>query len=110
MTATIIDLGLSRMKDADGRIYYTTFEPEIFEGQGTHLRNAADYKLKQITSLGDYQFDVYRLMRDTHGTDWENFKPLTNVMVRTLLAAAAGIRLMRDISVATLPRHQDAEA
>jgi len=30
---------------------------------------------------GDYQFDVYRIMREHTQDAWEEFKPLTNVMV-----------------------------
>ena len=33
------------------------------------------------SSEGDYQFDIYRIMKEhTHGA-WEGFEPLTNVMV-----------------------------
>jgi len=32
---------------------------------------------------GDYQFDVYRIMRNYNGGAWEDFNPLTNVMVRS---------------------------
>ncbi|KAG6378640.1 hypothetical protein JVT61DRAFT_12910 [Boletus reticuloceps] len=62
---TIIDLGLSRMSAADGRgskIYWTPFEDEIFEGKG------------------DYQYDIYRMMRDLIGGTWKSFHPMTNVM------------------------------
>lgn len=32
---------------------------------------------------GDYQFDVYRMMRQAHSDDnWEKYRPITNVMVR----------------------------
>lgn len=30
---------------------------------------------------GDYQFDIYRIMREHVGHDWEKFNPFTNVMV-----------------------------
>ncbi|KAI0375861.1 hypothetical protein BV20DRAFT_1040419 [Pilatotrama ljubarskyi] len=62
---TIIDLGLARMDahDADGQgVHWTPFDEETFEGEG------------------DYQFDVYRLMRAHNGDDWEQYRPLTNVM------------------------------
>ncbi|KAI9000822.1 hypothetical protein BD414DRAFT_472853 [Trametes punicea] len=62
---TIIDLGLARMdaQDADGHhIHWTPFDHEVFEGKG------------------DYQFDVYRMMRAHNGDSWEDFRPLTNVM------------------------------
>lgn len=32
---------------------------------------------------GDYQFDVYRLMREHTSGNWEAFHPFTNVMVST---------------------------
>jgi serine/threonine-protein kinase haspin len=63
--ATVIDLGLARMDAGDrdnGDPYWTPFDNEIFEGEG------------------DYQFDVYRMMRDHNGNSWEDFRPLTNVM------------------------------
>ncbi|CDO73751.1 hypothetical protein BN946_scf185015.g79 [Trametes cinnabarina] len=62
---TIIDLGLARM-DAHGtdghHIHWTPFDEETFEGEG------------------DYQFDIYRMMRRHNGDSWQDFKPLTNVM------------------------------
>ena len=61
--ATIIDLGLARMDGGDG-IHWTPFDDEIFEGEG------------------DYQFDVYRMMREGVG---EGYRPFTNVMVSNLL-------------------------
>ncbi|KAI0692664.1 hypothetical protein BC835DRAFT_1356408 [Cytidiella melzeri] len=61
--ATVIDLGLSRMEsgEADG-LHFTVPEEEIFEGEG------------------EYQFDVYRMMRTHNGNAWMPFRPLTNVM------------------------------
>ncbi|KAI9068524.1 hypothetical protein FKP32DRAFT_1587628 [Trametes sanguinea] len=62
---TIIDLGLARMDAHDGdghHIHWTPFDEETFEGEG------------------DYQFDIYRMMRTHNGDSWEDFKPLTNVM------------------------------
>ncbi|KAI0832634.1 hypothetical protein BC628DRAFT_1407066 [Trametes gibbosa] len=63
---TIIDLGLARMDAHDSEdahcVHWTPFDDETFEGEG------------------DYQFDVYRMMR-THNEDkWEDFRPLTNIM------------------------------
>ena len=60
--ATIIDLGLARMDGGDG-VHWTPFDDEIFEGEG------------------DYQFDVYRMMRVYVG---EEYRPITNVMVSGL--------------------------
>ena len=31
--------------------------------------------------LGDYQFDIYRLIRKHNGGNWADFRPLSNVMV-----------------------------
>ncbi|KAI0751003.1 hypothetical protein C8Q80DRAFT_1154949 [Daedaleopsis nitida] len=62
---TIIDLGLARMDSDDGAgasVHWTPFDEETFEGEG------------------DYQFDVYRMMRTHNGDAWEDFRPLTNVM------------------------------
>ncbi|KAK0190807.1 hypothetical protein F5146DRAFT_569379 [Armillaria mellea] len=63
---TLIDLGLSRMDAGDGcggeMIHWTPFDKEIFQGGG------------------DYQFDIYRMMRDQNNGKWEPFLPLTNVM------------------------------
>ncbi|KAI9467153.1 hypothetical protein BJY52DRAFT_1236715 [Lactarius psammicola] len=64
--ATVIDLGLARMDaradDGSTEICWTPFDEEIFEGEG------------------DYQFDIYRLMRKHNGGRWADFRPLTNVM------------------------------
>ncbi|KAH8094843.1 hypothetical protein BXZ70DRAFT_339376 [Cristinia sonorae] len=63
--ATVIDLGLARMDADDGAqvsTRWTPFEPEIFEGEG------------------DYQFDVYRMMKVCNRDLWEAYHPLTNVM------------------------------
>ena len=70
--ATVIDLGLARMSAHDGTTEptWTPFDDEIFEGEG------------------DYQFDIYRLMRVHHGRDWSHFRPLTNVMVSLALLLA----------------------
>ena len=64
--ATIIDLGLSRMDASPTEVHWTPFESEVFEGEG------------------DYQFDVYRMMKDHNGDSWKEYRPLTNVMVSTL--------------------------
>ncbi|KAG8936532.1 hypothetical protein FRC02_001498 [Tulasnella sp. 418] len=60
--ATIIDFGLSRMDTMDGQVYSTELDDTIFEGQG------------------DYQFDIYRMMKVHNNGAWEPFRPLTNVM------------------------------
>jgi len=64
--ATVIDLGLARMDahadDGSTEIRWTPFDEEVFEGEG------------------DYQFDIYRLMRKHNGGSWADFRPLSNVM------------------------------
>lgn len=62
---TIIDLGLSRMdanNSEDQRTYWTSFDDDIFEGEG------------------DYQYDVYRMTRKLNGGAWDRYQPFTNVM------------------------------
>ena len=67
---TIIDLGLARI-DHGGRgnntVFWTPFTDDIFEGEG------------------DYQYDVYRMMREGNGDEWESFRPITNVIVSNML-------------------------
>ena len=60
---TIIDLGLSRMDASPTEVHWTSFEPETFEGEG------------------DYQFDIYRTMKEHSAGSWKEYRPLTNVMV-----------------------------
>ncbi|TPP63068.1 Serine/threonine-protein kinase haspin [Fasciola gigantica] len=59
---TIIDFTVSRLFH-EGNIVYVDMSdsPEIFEGEG------------------DYQFDIYRIMRDNNGNDWRPFHPRTNL-------------------------------
>ncbi|THV08304.1 hypothetical protein K435DRAFT_708012 [Dendrothele bispora CBS 962.96] len=63
---TVIDLGLARMDAGDGAggemVHWTPFDEEIFLGEG------------------DYQFDIYRLMKKHNNGKWQSFNPLTNVM------------------------------
>merc|ERR1712080_172751 len=61
--ATIIDYTLSRMLHR-GCIVYNNLEedPELFTGKG------------------DYQFDVYRLMRKKLKKKWDAYEPFTNVL------------------------------
>lgn len=44
-----------------------------------------------IVYSGDYQFDVYRMMRKHSGGAWENYHPLTNVMVSVISLLAIHI-------------------
>ncbi|CAG9562366.1 unnamed protein product [Danaus chrysippus] len=61
--ASIIDYSLSRASVGRGALYADLAQDEaLFE------------------ALGDYQFTVYRLMRDKLGNDWKNFEPYTNIL------------------------------
>ncbi|XP_015372211.1 PREDICTED: uncharacterized protein LOC107167591 [Diuraphis noxia] len=59
---TIIDYTLSRMTYNSNHIYNDL---------------AKDTEL--FTSVGDYQFDIYRMMRKETNDQWELFKPATNI-------------------------------
>ncbi|KAL4113584.1 hypothetical protein QTP88_017190 [Uroleucon formosanum] len=59
---TIIDYTLSRMTYNSNHIYNDL---------------AKDTEL--FTSVGDYQFDIYRMMRKETNNQWESFKPATNI-------------------------------
>ncbi|KAI8421471.1 hypothetical protein MSG28_009527 [Choristoneura fumiferana] len=69
VAATIIDYSLSRLS-----------LPLTAAGERAALYNdlAADDTL--FDAVGDYQFTVYRLMRDRLGNDWKNFEPYTNIL------------------------------
>ncbi|XP_022124579.2 uncharacterized protein LOC110999696 isoform X1 [Pieris rapae] len=60
--ATIIDYSLSRV--SVGRVLYCNLaeDESLFE------------------AVGDYQFEVYRRMRDRLGNDWMNYEPYTNIL------------------------------
>jgi len=64
LKATIIDFGLSRMsvREHSPQSQYTEFDEVIFDGKG------------------DYQFEVYRMMKRHNDNDWRKYSPLTNVM------------------------------
>lgn len=63
VNAVIIDFTMSRLEQDGGLVYVDlAADPTLFE------------------SKGDYQFDVYRLMRDQNHNRWERFCPKTNVM------------------------------
>lgn len=91
---TVIDLGLSRMNSHDGydaNVHWTPFDEEVFEGEG------------------DYQFDVYRMMRAHNRDQWAEFRPLTNVMVSPLIPFHLQFRdglITSRPTVATLPGAQ----
>ncbi len=88
--ATVIDLGLSRMEtgEADG-LHFTVPDEEVFEGEGELvtfiLYDGCAYWRNDI--VGDYQFDVYRMMKNHNGGSWRAYRPLTNVMVSLSLLA-----------------------
>lgn len=60
--ATIIDFGLSRLRNAEGGITFTDVPDGIMDGVGK-------------------QWDVYRAMREIANGDWETYRPITNLMV-----------------------------
>jgi len=86
--ATIIDLGLSRMDASPTAVHWTPLEPEVFEGEG------------------DYQFDIYRMMKDHNGGSWKEYRPLTNVMVSISLLGTLYRVDQVGILVASLPLAQ----
>ncbi|PKC13069.1 hypothetical protein RhiirA5_461055, partial [Rhizophagus irregularis] len=61
--ACIIDYTLSRMERGDEVIYVDILDEGYFTGKG------------------DYQFDIYRMMREESKGDWKSFWPKTNVFV-----------------------------
>ncbi|KAJ3756463.1 hypothetical protein EV360DRAFT_84929 [Lentinula raphanica] len=79
---TLIDLGLARMDAGDGQggemVHWTPFDDETFMGEG------------------DYQFDIYRMMKKQNNGTWEAFNPSTNVLwlhyVVTKLLHSKGLR------------------
>lgn len=61
--ATIIDYTLSRILYKDCCLYQDlSADPELFEASG------------------DYQYDIYRLMKSHTNGQWETFEPITNVL------------------------------
>lgn len=104
--ATVIDLGLSRMDANHGSsssVHFTPFDDEVFEGEGTLLYLAIGLVV-YIPFSGDYQFDVYRMMRKHIGKSWETYRPLTNVMVRLLFRTQNNNADLVILLVVTLPR------
>ena len=65
---SIIDFSLSRLSMDKVTIFNNLSEdPTLFTARG------------KGQSGGDYQFDVYRKMRDVNRNEWEEFTPKTNV-------------------------------
>ncbi|XP_067940981.1 uncharacterized protein [Watersipora subatra] len=59
----IIDFTLSRLRKDNETIHFDLADDEtLFQG------------------VGDYQFDVYRQMKDVTGNEWKNFHSITNVL------------------------------
>jgi serine/threonine-protein kinase haspin len=85
---TVIDLGLSRMDAGDGsdgdRVHWTPFDEEIFMGEGWSFSCSIRTDRQLTCTVGDYQYDVYRMMRDLTREEWEGYHPMTNVMVRKI--------------------------
>lgn len=53
---------------------------------------------------GDYQFDVYRMMRELIRGAWEEFHPITNILVGCFLSLTRhSLKLDSVITVVTLP-------
>ncbi|XP_014209661.2 uncharacterized protein LOC106640222, partial [Copidosoma floridanum] len=60
---SVIDFTLSRMSYKGCKIFNDlALDPTLFAAQG------------------EYQFDIYRMMRDSVNNDWQQFKPHTNVL------------------------------
>lgn len=92
----IIDYSLSSCDDSDGRRLHGGFDEEaIFEGDGKYaiLRVMRGYMLKWCYA-GDYQFDIYRMMKEATKGDWADFHPITNLMVSLHEECQAASELM----------------
>lgn len=71
VAGTIIDYSLSRLA-------LPLAPAPAAERAALYNDLAADDGL--FDAVGDYQFQVYRLMRDKLGNDWKNFEPYTNIL------------------------------
>merc|ERR1712059_80348 len=67
VSTTIIDFSLSRM-EVEGNIIFNNLalDPDLFKAKGKDQG-------------GDYQFDIYRKMKDNNQDSWSEFHPRTNV-------------------------------
>ncbi|GES75894.1 serine/threonine-protein kinase haspin [Rhizophagus clarus] len=72
--ACIIDYTLSRMEYEDEVIYVNILNDEYFIGEG------------------DYQYDVYRMMREESKADWRSFWPRTNVIWLHYISSILGFK------------------
>lgn len=68
VAATIIDYSLSRVS------------LPLAGGDCAALYNDLATDDSLFEAVGDYQFEVYRLMREKLGNDWKNFAPYTNIL------------------------------
>lgn len=68
VTTNIIDFSLSRLT-TDGVTIFSdkTTDPTLFTAKGKDKPG------------GDYQFDIYRMMKAHNKEDWERFSPKTNI-------------------------------
>ncbi|XP_026318948.1 putative serine/threonine-protein kinase haspin homolog isoform X2 [Hyposmocoma kahamanoa] len=73
VAATIIDYSLSRLS-----LPLAPEQRDCRESAALYNDLGADDDL--FGTVGDYQFEVYRLMRDKLGNDWKNFEPYTNIL------------------------------
>ena len=69
VTTTIIDFSLSRLSMDKVTIFNNLSEdPTLFTARGKDQPG------------GDYQFDIYRKMKETNSNNWEPFQPKTNIL------------------------------
>lgn len=73
VTAKIIDYTLSRLEQ-NGELFYLNLEDEGF-----------------FAGEGDYQFDIYRMMREETNEDWKGFHPKTNIYVSNFARRATNL-------------------
>ncbi|XP_012549826.1 serine/threonine-protein kinase haspin homolog isoform X2 [Bombyx mori] len=69
VAATIIDYSLSRVSlPASAPARCAALYNDLADDDGL------------FDAVGDYQFEVYRLMKSKLGNDWKNFEPYTNIL------------------------------
>ena len=68
VVSNIIDFSLSRLTVGGSTIFSDkTSDPTLFTAKGKDKPG------------GDYQFDIYRMMRDNNKENWEKFSPKSNI-------------------------------
>lgn len=80
VAATVIDYSLSRLSFALSGNTSGSGSGAISGGDRAALYNDLATDDGLFDAVGDYQFEVYRLMRDKLGNDWKNFEPYTNIL------------------------------